>query len=90
MGLLAELDSPPPAILPRSHGFPLRAVGAELLSAEGVVVAEPDLGLQMLRSGGDIYAESNILFPELYAIVRPMPMVPMELTILGVISFGRV
>ena len=30
-------------ILPRSHGFPLKAVGAELLSAEVVVVAaEPE------------------------------------------------
>ena len=28
--------------------------------------------------------------PELYAIVRSMPVVPMELTILGVISLGRV
>ena len=27
---------------------------------------------------------------ELYAIVRSMPVVPMELIILGVISFGRV
>ena len=38
-------------ILSRSHGFPLKAVGAELLSAEVVVVAaelkpdfEPDFG----------------------------------------------
>ena len=49
---LAELDSPLLQILPRSHGFPLKAVGAELLSAEVVVVAvepepdfEPDSGL---------------------------------------------
>ena len=60
---LVELDSPLLQILPRSHGFPLRAIGVELLSAEGVVVAEADPGLQMLRSGGDIRAESNILFP---------------------------
>ena len=41
------------------------------------MVGEPDPGLQMLRRGEDIRTESNILFP-------------MELTILGVISFGRV
>ena len=28
--------------------------------------------------------------PELYAIVRSMPVVPVELTVFGVISFGRV
>ena len=36
---------------------------------------------------------SNQVFyflPKLYAIVRSMPMVPMELTVPGVISFGRV
>ena len=45
---LVELGSPLLQILPRSRGFPLRAVGVELLSAEGVVVAEADHGLQML------------------------------------------
>ena len=35
-------------ILPRSHGFPLKAVGAELLSAEVVAVAaEPELGSEL-------------------------------------------
>ena len=36
---------------------------------------------------------SNQVFyflPELYAIVRSMPVVPMELVVPGVISFGRV
>ena len=28
--------------------------------------------------------------PELYAIVRSLPVVPVELTVFGVISFGRV
>ena len=35
--------------------------------------------------------KSNQVFyflPEIYAIVRSMPVVPMELTISGVISFG--
>ena len=54
-------------------------------------MAAPDLDHQRLCSGGDIPVESGILlFPELYAIVRLMPVVPMELTVLGVISFGRV
>ena len=60
---LAELESPPLQILLRSHEFPLRAAGVELLSAEVVVVAEVYPGLQILRSDGDIRAESNILFP---------------------------
>ena len=30
------------------------------------------------------------LLPEFYAIVRSVPMVPMELTIPRVISFGRI
>ena len=40
----------------------------------------------------EISASNQIFyfFPELYAIIRSMPVVPMELTILGVISFGRV
>ena len=36
---------------------------------------------------------SNQVFyflPELYAIIRSMPVVPVELIVLGVISFGRV
>ena len=54
-------------------------------------MAAPDLDLQRLCSGRDIPVESGIIFfPELYAIVRSMPVVPMELTVLGVISFGRV
>ena len=41
----ADLDLPPPANLPRSHGFPLKVVGAELLSIEVVVVAaKPEPG----------------------------------------------
>ena len=37
-------------------------------------------------------ASNQILYflPKLYAIVRSMPVVPMELTIPRVISFGRV
>ena len=40
----------------------------------------------------EISASNQIfyLLPKLYAIVRSMPMVPMELTIPRVISFGRV
>ena len=42
---LAELDSPPPANPPEINGFPLKAVGAELLSAQvGAVAAEPEPG----------------------------------------------
>ena len=36
---------------------------------------------------------SNQVFyflPELYAVVRLMPVIPVELTVSGVISFGRV
>ena len=43
-------------ILLRSHGFPPRAVDAELSAAEAVVAA-PDPDLQRLCSGGDIPAE---------------------------------
>ena len=40
----------------------------------------------------EISAPNQIFYflPELYAIARSMPVVPMELTILGVISFGRI
>ena len=53
------------------------------------MVAEPDSSLQMLRRGGDT-APNQILYflPELYAVVHSMPVVPMELTILRIISFG--
>ena len=50
----------------------------------------------ILTFGGYVAAEispSNQVFyflPELYIIVRSMPVVPMELTVPGVISFGRV
>ena len=50
----------------------------------------------ILTFGGYVAAEispSNKVFyflSELYAIVRSMPVVPMELTIPGVISFGSV
>ena len=40
----------------------------------------------------EISTPNQILYflPELYAIIRSMPVVPMELTIPGVISLGRV
>ena len=45
---LADLDSPPPANPSEITWISPKAVGAELLSVEGVVVAKPDPGLQML------------------------------------------
>ena len=39
----------------------------------------------------EIFPSNQVFYflPELYAIVRSMPVVPMELTVPGVISFGR-
>ena len=54
-----------------------------------MVALDPDL--QRLCSGEDTPVESSIYFlPELYAIVCSMPVVPMELTVSCVISFGWV
>ena len=54
-------------------------------------MAALDPNLRRLCSGGDIPVESSILFPSwLYAIICSMPVVPMELTVPGVIFYGRV
>ena len=49
----------------------------------------PDPDLQRLCSGEDTPSNQVFYFlPKLYAIVRSMPVVPMELTVPGVITFG--
>ena len=53
-------------------------------------MAAPDPDLQRLCSDEDIPVESNILFPYLYAIVCSMSVVPVELTVPGVVSLSWV
>ena len=74
----------------RSHGFPPKAVDAEWSVTE-VVVATLYPNLRRLCSV-EISPSNQVFYflPELYAIFRSMPVVHMELTIPGVISFGRV
>ena len=54
-------------------------------------MAAPNPDLHRLCNGEDTPFESSILFLlELNAIIRSMHVVPMELTVSGVISFGWV
>ena len=80
---LAELDSPPPANPPKITWILPKAAGAELGLDDEVVVA----GLVPALCPLDHVFN---LFPQLDAVIGSVSMIPMELTVFGIVSFCEV